>query len=221
MAKKILIPIVLLLFVFSCKKETELVDLYYDYFPVNTGMWIIYDVDSIAYNDFTHTIDTFDFQVKEIIASEFIDNEGRLTQRIERYYKAVPDSLWQLKNVWASNRTEKTAERLEENIRYIKLIFPITKGAKWDGNIANVNDEVKYEYKDIHTTYSVNSVALDSCLFVQHENELTLFSHKFAEEVYAKHVGKVYGKYIDLVKLADGTITSGYNYSYKAISWGN
>ena len=221
MAKKILIPFVLLLFVFSCKEETEIVDLYYDYFPIKSGTWIVYDVDSIAYNDFTHTTDTFNFQVKELITTDFVANEGRVTQRIDRYYKGVTDSVWQFKNVWISNRTEKTAERVEENFRFVKLIFPIAKSAKWNGNIANVYDEVKYEYKDVHVPYTINSTKLDSCLFVQHENELTMFSQKFAEEVYAIHIGKVYGKYIDLVTLADGTITSGYNYSYKATSWGN
>jgi len=41
---------------------------------------------------------------------------------------------WLLKNVWYSVKTDKNVERVEENIRYIKLIFPIRNNAKWDGN---------------------------------------------------------------------------------------
>ena len=221
MSKKIFLPFVLILFFYSCKKEKAIVDLHYDYFPVKTGTWVIYNVDSIAHNDFTYTVDTFDFQVKEIIESEFADNEGRATQRIERYYRNNADSTWLLRNVWASNRTEKTAERVEENIRYVKLIFPIVNNAKWNGNIANTLDDVSYEYKGIHTAYSLNSIKFDSCLIVQHENELTPYSDKFGEEVYANHIGNIYRKYTNLVKQADGTVTSGHDYSYKAISWGN
>jgi len=221
MSIKKIFPLFILLAFSSCKRETEIVDLHYDYFPVKIGTWVIYDVDSIAYNDFTSTVDTFDFQVKEIIESEFTDNEGRPTQRIERYYRDNSNSPWLLKNVWAANRTEKTAERVEENIRYIKLIFPIVKNAKWDGNKANTLDEIQYEFKDIHSAYSLNSLSFDSCLVVQHENELTLFTNIFGQEVYANHIGNIYRKYTNLVKQADGTITSGFDYNYKAISWGN
>ena len=221
MPKKIVIPILFILAFYSCKKDVEIVDLHYDYFPVKTGSWVIYNVDSIAHNDFTYKVDTFYFQVKEIIESQFLDNEGRNTQRIERYYRSNPDSSWILRNVWAANRTEKTAERVEDNIRYIKLIFPIVKNAKWDGNIANTLDEVRYEFKNIHSAYSLDALSFDSCLVVQHENELTPFSDKFGQEVYANHIGNIYRKYTNLVKQADGTITSGYDYSYKAILWGH
>lgn len=209
-----------LLMVSSCKKENEIIDLHLDYFPLEIGTWIIYDVDSIAYNDFTFTVDTFYFQVKEVVAADFTDNEGREAQRIERFYRQHPDSAWVIKNVWTANRTLKTAERVEHNVRFIKLVFPLGNSVSWDGNKANTRDEVTYEYDGIHEPFTMGSLSFDSCLFVQQENELTLFSHKYGREVYAKHIGKVFLSKINLVKLVDGTITSGYNYSYKAVAWG-
>jgi len=221
MLKKAFLPLICILIFYSCKKEVEIVNLHYDYFPIKTGTWVAYNVDSIAHNDFTLTVDTFNFQVKEIIESQFLDNEGRPTQRIERYYRNNADSSWTLRNVWVANRTERDAEKVEDNIRYIKLIFPVVKNAKWNGNSANTLDEVRYEYKNIHSAYTLNSMNFDSCLVVQHENELSLFSDKFSEEVYANHIGNIYRKYVNLAKLSDGSIKSGYDYSYKAFSWGN
>ena len=51
----------------------------YDYYPYAIGNWAIYEVDSINYNDNTTptTIDTFSYQVKELYADTFTDNEGR------------------------------------------------------------------------------------------------------------------------------------------------
>jgi len=210
-----------LLLITACKKESVLVNMHYDYFPVETGTWIIYDVDSIYYNDFTQTVDTFYFQVKEVIESTFTDNEGRLAQRIERYYRPHADSVWQIKNVWYANRTAKSAERVEENVRVTKLIFPVIKDEKWNGNAANTLGGITYSYKDVHYSTTVNNHLFDSCIAVQHENELTIFTQKFSEEIYAKHIGKIYRNHINLNKLADGTITSGFRYTYKASSWGN
>jgi len=207
--------------IFSCKKETLLVDTHQDYFPVKIGTWVIYDVDSTFYDDFMDSVFYFTFQVKEVIESEFIDNEGRSALRIERYYRDSSEAQWVIKDVWTANRTNKTAELVENNIRYIKLIFPIIKNSKWNGNNANILDENIYEYTDIHTPYTVQNNTFDSCLIVQHENELTLFTQKFSKEVYAKNIGKIYKNHINIEKLADGTIVSGFDYSYKIVSWGN
>ena len=127
-----------LLFFSSCKKETELpVDMGYKYFPVNTGHWVTYDVDSISYNDFTGQVDSFTFQIREVVESVFTDNEGRETQRLERYKRWNDTSAWFLKDVWMVNLTATTAEKVEENIRIIKLIFPPKDNEKWDGNLYN------------------------------------------------------------------------------------
>jgi len=145
----------LVLIVCSCKRETELpVDMGYKYFPVNIGHWVIYDVDSVSHNDFTGTVDSFKFQIREQIESVFNDNEGRPTQRIERYKRISDTSAWFIKDVWTQNLTSTTAERTEENIRIVKLIFRPEAGAKWDGNIYNtnlLNEDFEKEVYAAHT----------------------------------------------------------------------
>ena len=138
---------------FSCKKEKpEETDLGYSYFPEQVGSFVVYDVDSLFYNDFTNRVDTFKFQLKEKIQSVFLDNENRTTLRVERYvkkydatkpYSQIP---WKLRNVWASNLTKTTAERVEENIRYVKLIFPVSTSQLWNGNAQNVLAPWDYSY---------------------------------------------------------------------------
>ena len=114
---------VVLLGFYSCKKDApSKVEVGYNYYPNKVGSWIIYDVDSIVWDDFNApniAIDTFTYQIKEVNESFFLDNEGRETTRIERYKRTNSTMPWIIKDVWYGNRTASKVERVEENIKYI------------------------------------------------------------------------------------------------------
>lgn len=216
------ILVLLLFLVMSCKKETELpVEMGYKYFPINTGHWVIYDVDSVYYNDFTSQVDSFKFQIMETVESVFTDNEGRETQRLERYKRFSDTTDWYLKDVWVENLTTTTAEKIEENMRLIKLIFPPKEKEKWDGNLYNTIGTQNYEYLNVHSAYALNNKTYDSTLTVMQKQEYTLISEKFEKEVYAAHIGLIYKKYVNLTKEPTGLIKKGVNYSYTLNSYGN
>jgi hypothetical protein len=130
----------------ACSKDKEVVqvEIGYEYFPDEVGNFIIYQVDSIHYNDFTLSIDTFKFQIKEKISENFTDLSNRVTQRIERFYRKNETENWVLKDVWFSNKTNNSAEKVEENIRFVKLVFPLKKDNEWNGNRYNQLGEKTY-----------------------------------------------------------------------------
>jgi len=218
------IGIVLLLIVLfaACKKQNaDPVEMGYRYFPVNTGHWVIYDVDSINYNDFTGTIDSFNFQVKEYVQSAFVDNEGRTSQRLERYVRSADTAAWVIRDVWFETRTVSCAERVEENIRLVKLIFPVRESQQWNGNTYNTLGEQMYQYETIHTPGAIGNIPLDSTLTVLQKSIYTIIGEDYQKEVYATGIGLVYKKYVSLVKDPVGNITSGIDYSYTLKSYGN
>ncbi|HQW46074.1 MAG TPA: hypothetical protein PLZ98_03315, partial [Chitinophagaceae bacterium] len=59
--------LIIMLSVFtSCKRQVipaDDVELGKDYFPLTIGHFIEYDVDSLLFNDFTKTVDTFHFEL--------------------------------------------------------------------------------------------------------------------------------------------------------------
>ena len=125
---------------FGCKKSNnETVNYYYGYFPLEVDSWVEYDVLDIVHTEFGS--DTTIYQLKEITTEEFLDLEGRLTYRIERYWRADVSLEWSIKDVWYSNITKTTAEKVEENVRFTKMIFPINDTKYWDGNAFNNLDE--------------------------------------------------------------------------------
>jgi|AntAceMinimDraft_17_1070374.scaffolds.fasta_scaffold06147_2 hypothetical protein len=221
--KIISIIIILLLIVYSCEEKSTLppIDLKYEYFPVNTGKWIIYDVDSISYNDFTLDTDTFVFQIKEYIESSFIDNSNKNTQRIERYKRNNDTLNWSIKDVWYCNLNNTTAEKVEEDVRFVKLVFPVIISKKWDGNIYNTYESQTYKYIDVDVPYSINGITFDSTLTVLQKNITTLISEDYSIEVYAKNTGMIYKKFIHLEKEITGDIKKGVDYSYTINSYGN
>lgn len=233
MKKGIAIGVVLLALV-ACKKEKNTFpDQGYGYFPDEVGKYVVYDVDSIVYDDFNGSVDTFRFQVKEHIQSMYFDNSSRKTQRIERFKKIYNKNIsysnlpWVLSDVWAANRTATTAEKVEENIRYVKLAFTVQQGKKWNGNAQNTATAQDYEYTEVNVPASVASCSFDSTLTVTQLDKENLIEKQYYKEVYAKNVGLVYKQVIDVKSKVINQqyimdrISSGLIYTMKVNSFGS
>ncbi len=189
---------------FSCSKDpSPTPDMGYNYFPNQVGKYVVYDVDSI-YKDIR--TDTFKFQIKEKIESIFMDNQNRPTIRLERYKKNYNPSIpyssmaWIFQNVWTENRTNTTAEKVEDNIRYIKLAFPIKQNQSWNGNAQNIFDKWTYTYDYFDVAKSVGNLQFDSVLQVNQfdDESQVLTQRQFYVEKYARNVGMIYKKIIDV-----------------------
>lgn len=229
--KNILIYIVLFIafFTWQCKKKEPVPDVGYEYFPTTQKLYAIYQVDSFFYDSFNFEIDSFSYQVKEIIESEIIDNSGRKTLRLERYYRANASAAWQIKDVWVANRTNSTAEKTEENIKFVKLAFPVKASTHWNGNIYNTLKEQDYTYEKINEPFSINNYSFDSTVTVIQIADSSLIEKKLQYEIYAKHVGMVYKKHIDVKDQSseidfslpfDKRIDTGVDYTYRLIEYG-
>ncbi len=187
--------IFLSIFFFSCKKSNnENAKMYYSYFPTEINSWVEYEGRRVIHVADLGT-DTSYFYLKEIITEEFIDNEGRTTFRIERFEKDSMNQEYILKDVWYSNITNTTAEKVEENIRFTKLIFPISGSKTWDGNAFNTLEKWQYEYDSLHLPRTYNNLDFDSTIKVMQIENVNLFQTQIAFEVYANYVGLVRKSY--------------------------
>lgn len=196
---------ILFLGINSCKKDKDpLPDMGYNYFPNEEGRYIVYDVDSIYYDDFDNTIDTFKFQLKHKIESIYNDNQGRPTQRIEQYVKMYNHSIpysamnWILRDVWAANASSTSAEQVEENVRFVKLAFPVKETQKWNGNAQNILTAWNYTYNFFDLPRTHGNIAFDSVLEVNQYNQKTLIEYTYYIERYARNVGMIYKRVIDV-----------------------
>ena len=220
------------LFISGCSKDPipESIDLGFDYFPTEIGRYNVYQVDSISYNDFFTPvkIDTTHFQIMELLESNFKDNEGRECQRIERYIRASQNSAWVLRNVFYQVRTAVQAERIEDNVRFVRLIFPIQENQKWNGNAYNSFEKSNYQYKEVDQKKMVKGKNFDSTLVVNQKLDSNLIEKNYQVEIYAKHVGLIFKKYIDVQDKSSSIlplpfsqrIDAGFDYTYQLIESG-
>ena len=201
--------IFLLLFTifYGCKKEqAPVIYMGYDYFPSNVGHYVIYQCDSVYYNPYSSNTPRFDteiYQIKEVIDSIYPDNEGRPTMRIVRYKRLNVDSAtpWSSivlpEKVWSGNLLSTTAQRVEDNYRYIKLLFPVSLNATWNGNAYNVLGTDNYLYTSVNAPATIGTTHFDSTLTVFQLSNSTLLQFQYYQEQYAAGVGLVYKEVID------------------------
>ncbi len=195
--KNLVIIISILFIIISCNKQNSVYPaFFYDYYPANVGSWLEYEVIDITHNTFGS--DTLNYYLKEIRVGEFIDNEGEVSQRIERYWKFNISDEYEIKDVWYGKLTSTTAEKVEENIRYTKMIFPIKQGQYWNGNAYNNLEEWEYSYDSIHEPYIINNITYDSTVRVIQRDNFNALDYENCYEIYAKNIGVVYKQHIDL-----------------------
>src|ERR1051326_1466942 len=212
----------------SCKKDRpaeEKIDFGYNYFPGVIGSYIIYSVDSTHYDQAAHLPDTsFHYLLKEKIESTFLDNSNRPTFRIERYKKYYNDSIpydsrqWALTDVWTETKTTATLEKKEENVIYVKLVFPVKKGKTWNGNAFNTFGSQEYEIIAADVPQAINNFNFDSVATVKQNENINVIENIYAEEKFARNLGLIYKQNDSLYFGAGDTV--GYKVRQKIISYG-
>lgn len=212
-----------LIFFFSCKKNETAQPAYlgYDFFPSDTGRYITYNVTEIIWNDFYNPpqIDTSYYQLKEFRESIYKDNEDRNCIRIERYQKNNDTLNWELEDVWSACATNKWVEKTEENVKYMKLVFPLKEGTFWDGNLFNTNEEQEYSFEDVFRPYTINEQTFDSTVIVSQKEEITLINRDLQYEIYARNVGMIYKRFLQVQTETSGEIKSGLDVTYEIKEW--
>ena len=179
------------------------------YFPLRIGNYTVYRVDSIVY-DFSPgggTLrDSSSTFVKEMVADTLRDQTGLLLYQIERYERSSDTLPWQLKSIGTAARTPGQAIRTEDNLRFLKLIFPMDRRSEWDGNIwIDEGREIEiagermrpfsnwnYEVDSIDVPAGVGSFVFDSTLVVTEADDNNIIERRYSKVRYAKHIGVVW-----------------------------
>jgi hypothetical protein len=209
--------IVFSLLITNCNKSenTNLLDFNYNYYPLVLNQEREYLVTDILHNSLGS--DTVIYFLKEVVSEEFIDQEGDIAYRIERFWKIDSIGEYSIKDVWTSKKTLRTAQKVEENIRFTKLTFPISRGGFWNGNGYNYLPEQEYYYDSIDGASTFGSTSFDSTVYVIQNFKDNLLEFEEAYEVYAKNIGLVYKKYVELNINVGNVLDINEGYEYEQV----
>lgn len=206
----------------SCNKEQDTDIIYgYEYFPVDSGHYVIYDVVDIFHDELLLKHDTSMYQVMELIGEEDVDLEGETFRKMYRYTRPSDSSAWTLKDAWPIKKSNRSIELVEENKRKIKMVFSISYDQYWDANILNADDPENSYYDNIYEPITVGGLDYDSSVIVKQQDFQSYIEHIRAYEVYAPRIGKIQS-YRSILEINNGDSTDisyGTELYYTAVEW--
>ena len=222
--------ILILFAAFSCKKKDDNViePIDYSYFPIQVGHYVVYEADSVVIDEFSGDTIKSHFELKDVVESIIKDNEGRDTQRRERYRRENDTLPWQLIKVYTTNLNTNTAETFIDNIRTVSLSFPVKLGASWNGNNYTDKESDNFSYTGTDETVNLLGNNYASTATITQKDEKNLIKREYAVEKYSKNVGLVYKQFIkdssnasDLSIPFEQRITGGVRFTMTVKSYGN
>lgn len=179
-------------FLIACKKDPEPPsDLGLSYYPAEVGQWVAYDVMEVEHDDPVGKHDTSRYELMERIESTFIDNQGRPSLRIERFKRNNASESWQIADVWYATQTQFGLEKIEEDVRYLRMSYPVKEDREWDGNVYNTDDAWDYFYEGEAMARTYGGLSFDKTVKVNQRSNFNLVEFENAFEVYAEYVGLV------------------------------
>jgi hypothetical protein len=180
---------------------------------MQTGKYIIYQLDSLVYVAFGTRDTTIRYQVKYETDSLIQDNLGRSAYRVFRFIRKNENENWTPDATFMSIATNNQVEFVENNLRFIKLKAPIVNGFSWKGNsfidTYSANSPVRYldnwdyTYESVGESQLIGSNTIENCISILQRDEViglpdqpdSYSEINYSKEVYAKGIGLVYKKF--------------------------
>ncbi len=190
----------------SCKEEFEdfSIEKGKFFYPIQVGLNTTYSVDSIIYDPFQQEIFNKRIYLREFVESMFIDDAGNINYRLERYTGDSESDVNTLSSVWAISTGEKFIDRVENNLRFNTMIFPVFENANWMGHkfiVADANlsylKDWKYTYLNLNKPYNLEDSIhgnkdFDTTITIRQFGDSSNIIQTRGKEVYAKDIGLVY-----------------------------
>ncbi|MEO5943095.1 MAG: hypothetical protein ABIP30_01915 [Ferruginibacter sp.] len=199
------------LYFIACKKvndDTKFVS-YKSYTAPGLGKYIVYKLDSTITASFGAYFVVHSYLIKDSIVAVIKDNQDRETFKIFRYQFDSLHRVWNPTNTFYLTPTANSLEYVENNLRYISLVNPVTEFNQWQGNsyisqsLYNENNFFPtwtYTYKNVGQPFSVGGFNFANTVTVEQYDSTNnrpfsatnYSSYSKAYEVYADSVGLVY-----------------------------
>ena len=210
----------------ACNKTIEPDDkrLGYVYFPLEIGHYVVYEVDEKNYTilDSNRVF----YQLKEVVSDTFTNLSGQKQFVLERYRRNNELENWQIDSVWSALRTGSQAIKFENNIPYIKLIFPVERNSSWNGNAYNDKGERTFRISEFRRNRRFGEINLPNTVKVLMGNDSSLVTQIKREEIFAENIGLVFMERINVrfksepENLGKGIIESGKVEKFSIIEFG-
>ncbi|MGL1885202.1 MAG: hypothetical protein OCD76_01710 [Reichenbachiella sp.] len=185
--------VILSIFLLSCESEVEndIARLGVNYFPLSVGQFRQYDVIETRY--YLIGPEKEQYQIREDVVDSTLISNTHITYKIDRYKRADESDTWSLDSVWTANVNTQRAVLTENNIDFIKLVFPILTGNSWDANTYNSDVGEFYRYEDVLMDTLIADIDyFDAIKVIQSDLGDDGLGRDDRYEIYAPNTGLIY-----------------------------
>lgn len=204
-----LVVFILLFAVFGCSTSSEIKLSVQSFYPLRVGNYQIYDVSQTSFNrlNCSETSQTvLNYQLKVAVTDSLPNAEGGYTYVLHRYGRLDPLDAWADSSTWTTRIANGRVISSENDIVFVKLIYPVSTSIKWNGNLYNTLGKDSMTVKSIGQPYTVASgTKFQNTFTVVQNDEQNLVYQDTRYEVYANTVGLVYKSKVQLNYFTDAT----------------
>jgi hypothetical protein len=169
----------------------------YTYFPLESGQYIIYDVQESLYT--TNAPPTQrSYQLKETTGSAYTNAAGQTAFKLIRYRRANEAQPWQADSIWSARLIRNEAIRVENGNDVVRLLFPLRNGLRWNENRYNLSGLSNVELRNVGQPFSVLTKAFGPTVTVVARDDSTLVAQEKRLDIYARQIGLIYKERTDL-----------------------
>jgi hypothetical protein len=205
----------------SCKKTihypgNKLPDYFID---LQVGKYITYRMDSLNFYYYGQNDTITSYLAKDSVEKQTVDNTGATVWLVTRYLSDTTGSFWMPSVTYTVTPSSSAFDVTENNLRFVKLAFPMDEGFSWTGNTYLPYDPYQdffsysdynnltlagwnYQYTQVNQPFTVaNGTTFDSATTVLQiadstnvpiTNASVFASVTYWSETYARHVGMIY-----------------------------
>ena len=182
----------------SCDTDTLEPDasrLGFTFFPLEKGLYRVYDVEEIQYS--VLSFDTTRYQLKEQVVDSFPNQANDYTYVIHRFSRPGESAPWGLDSVWTARQTPIQAISTENNVSFVKLVFPVNEDVTWNGNALNTKEDDDYVIIDLFDVRTFNEQEFRTVTVLQGDEEDLLVRDE-RKEIFGEHIGLVEKTFIKI-----------------------
>lgn len=190
----------------------------HDYYPLQIGQTTTFQVDSIFYDGFTKTSDTFSFLVRNTIVDTITDLLDRKAFLFLR--ESDNGDGWKVDRQFTVVKEAENLEEIDLDVRTVRMRFPVQQYQRWDGNLYNIMDKETYRYTSIDEPEEVLDTTFDKCAVVLENNRENVIEDYLWQSTYAREIGLIerYQRSIER-KNTQGEYEQGFVVRYRIIKY--
>lgn len=190
--------VIALVFLMACSEsELEISSdrLGLAYFPMEVGEYRIYEVEETNY--YLVGPQSSSYQLLEEVVDSTLISTSEVKYKLHRSKRANDTEEWELDSIWSTTLSNIRILSNENNVAFVKLVFPVINGLEWDANIYNNESSEYYRYASTLLDTTVLDQSYSAALkVIQSDQGQDIIGRDDRFEVYAQDIGLIIKKSI-------------------------